>query len=431
MRTKAFAALGAACMLAAVPAQAQQTQAQQSVTSAFNLRIGGFVQMNTTWDSDENNDDNPSQLRQVAVVPGSIQDGQSTVRWAATRARMFFDARGTDLWGAKTRAYTEFDWDGLKLNDDGETSATAAHTPRLRRSYMRFDWPSSYLLIGQERLLFFDAVGSAAGAFIEGVSSGRGGMTGGSRNRAPAFIFASTFPMGGAALELTGSVARHATDRNPTPDDAGGINDTGTRSRRPALQTMAKLTTPLFNRETLIAASTYWGEETLRSGTTAANRVTQDVNSRGYGLQGALPLGPVMPGLGAFELRASVFRAENMARWNLGLNGLTSNSPGANTREIGAKGGWAELNWQITQKYALIAGGGVNKDDRPDVLAMGGTTARNLDNRGVWLFATWRDGPWSSLLGFSKVQTERIVPSTEATTDSDSRSVHLVFRYSF
>ena len=55
-------------------------------------------------------------------------------------------------------------------------------------------------------------------------------MTGGSRNRAPAFIGSTKFALGAPTLELLGSVARHSTDVQP---DAG-INDTGTRGAKPA-----------------------------------------------------------------------------------------------------------------------------------------------------------------------------------------------------
>src|SRR5439155_8737886 len=105
--------------------------------------------------------------------------------------------------------------------------------------------------------------------YIEGVATARGGMTGGSRNRAPAFIGATSFPLGGASLELAGSVARHTTD---SAADAG-INDTGTRAAKPALETMAKLTAPLVGREALIAVSTYWGQEELRSGDRKSTRL--------------------------------------------------------------------------------------------------------------------------------------------------------------
>jgi hypothetical protein len=157
--------------------------------------------------------------------------------------------------------------------------------------------------------------------------------------------------------------------------------------------------------------------------------VTQDVHSTGYGLQGSLPLGPVMGGLGAFELRASVFKAENMARWNLGSNSTFGAVP--NVGEVRADGGWVELNWQFARSYSLIAGTGVSKDDKDDVRRIGGATPRVFDNSGWWLFLTWTSGPWASLLGYSKVDTNWLVPTTSAEINNDSSAVHWVLKYSF
>src|SRR2546425_5273285 len=142
-------------------AQERAPAPSNPVTSLFNLRIGGYVQTNVTRGSDENTGDNPSSLRKLAVEKGSAQEDRETLRWAATRTRLFLDLRGPEMWGAKTPAYTEFDWDGVKLNENtGASSAGAAHTPRLRHAYARFDWPVPYLTVGQTTLLFDSAVSS-------------------------------------------------------------------------------------------------------------------------------------------------------------------------------------------------------------------------------------------------------------------------------
>ena len=65
------------------------------------------------------------------------------------------------------------------------------------------------------------------------------------------------------------------------------------------------------------------------------------------------------------------------------------------------------------------------------VIDIGGTTPRIFDNKGVWLFATWTDGPWGFLAGWSKVDTKWLVPTTLEEIKNDSSSVNLVFRYSF
>lgn len=425
---------------------APAAQAQSNVASTFDAKLGGYVQMNTTWDSDEDDNDTLSALRKIAplprkaqngTLPGSAQDGQKTLRWASTRTRLFLDVHGSELWGAKTRAYVEMDFDGLRLNEDsGAASASAANTPRLRRAYMRWDWTNTWVLIGQQTLIFLDAVSPYGTTYIEGVGTQQGAITGGARNRAPAFIAAHNFHFGGSNLEVIGSVARNATNNQPLTD----LNDSGARAERPAYETMVKWTMPLFGRQALAAVSTYWGEETINNnpalapdtatitGTAAALR-TQTLRNVGTGLQGALPLGPLTP-IGSFEVRGSAFRATNMATWNLGSNSTTSTTPGL-AAPVHAHGGWAEVNWQITPKYGVAAGGGVSKDDRNDVLAIGGTTLRVQDNQGYWLMWTWTDGPFGFLTSVSNVNTAWITPTTNAETRNSSQSVHFVFRYSF
>jgi len=410
---------------------APAAQAQHSVASTFDAKLGGYVQLNTTWDSDENDDDNPSSMRKSAIKPGDPGQNQRTLRWTDTRTRLFLDVRGSELWGAKTRAYTEMDFDGLKLDETkGTTSASNANTPRLRRAYMRFDWTNTWALLGQQTLLFYDAVSPFGTTYIEGVASGRGGMTGGSRNRAPAFFAGHRLHFGGSTLEVIGSLARHTTDNEP----AGGINDSGTRAERPAYETMVKYSMPLFGREALAAVSTYWGEEKLNNGAaTAAALRTQKLRSVGTGLQGALPLGPVTP-IGAFEVRGSWFRATNMSKWNLGSNASTANSTFSNIgliQPVHAHGGWAEVNWQITPKYGLALGGGRARDDREDVRAIGGTSVKIQDNQGYWLMGTWQDGPWGFMAAISNVDTMWVQPNNNAETRNDSQEIHFVFRYSF
>ncbi len=402
-----------------------------NVTSAFDLKLDGYVQTNVMWDSSENTGDNPSSMRKIAHVKGSIQDGQETLRWAATRTRIWMDARGPDLWGAKSRGYFEFDWDGLKLGEtSGTVSSTAANTPRLRRAYMRFDWSTFYILIGQDTLIFDGVV--SGGAELEGVASGHGDITAGSRNRTPEVNIGASIPMMGAKLDLVGSVARHATDRQT---DAG-LNDSGARSAVPALEALVKATVPIFGRNAVFGASNYWGEEELRSGTTKATLLTKNVHSTGYALEALLPLGPAIPGIGAFDIRGNWFTAKNMASWNLGLNSLTTTTVSATStpKEISSSGGWGEVDWAVNKNLAFGGGGGRVEDDKGDLLKIvsATTTATTVwKNQGWWLFGTWTDGPFLLQILYGKVDTTRIATATSATTKTHDDEVAFIFRYTF
>ena len=413
-------ALAALTTFVLPPLFAEAQQAPTPVTSNFSVRIGGYVQTNVTWDSDENNDDNPSALRKVAVVKGAEQQDRETLRWAATRTRLFMDVRGPEVWGAKSRAYIEFDWDGLKLNENtGASSAGAAHTPRLRHAYARFDWPTMYLTAGQTTLIFNSVVSSQSE--LEGVSSSHGDITAGSRNRAPQFILGKVIPIAEAKLELVGSVARHATDRTP----AAGLNDTGSRSALPAVQGLVKGSVPLFGRDAILAVSNYWGEELL-----TVSAVSKAVHSTGLAVEAFLPL-PAIPGVGAPDLRGAWFTADNMERWNLGLNGLTSTSLSASPREITATGWWAEAFLEILKNFGLGAGYGQVVDDRHWVIKSGGSSPLAQDNSAGWIFGQWNAGPVLVEVLYAQIDTTRVIPTTQRDQDTQSTAAHLIFRYRF
>jgi hypothetical protein len=416
-------------------AEAQRAVAPQNpVTSNFNVRIGGYVQTNVTWDSDENQDDNPSALRKLAVRRDKASQHQETLRWAATRSRLFIDVRGPEVWGAKTRAYTEFDWDGLKLNDDGDSSSTAAHTPRLRHAYARFDWPAVYLTVGQTTLIFDSVVSSESE--VEGVSSAHGDITAGSRNRTPQFILGFIIPVGPAKLELAGSVGRHATDSNPDPpeDNAQSLNDSGARSALPALQGLIKVSVPLFGRDLIVAGSGFWGEETIVQNRDANSRAFKKVHSTGLALEAYIPL-PGIPGIGAPDIRGAVFTADNMSRLNLGLNGLTTAGsappdPTTNLQEITAYGGWGEVNFEFLKYFNIGAGWGHVEDQRDWVIRRGGSQ-RALTNDAGWLFGQYTIGPVVTELLYGRIFTTRIDTASRHEHDTQSDAIHLVFRYRF
>ena len=415
-------ALAAVTTFVLLPPLADAQQQQNPVTSLFNVRIGGYVQTNVTWDSDENPDDNPSALRQFAGIPGSDEEDRETLRWAASRTRLFIDVRGPETVGARTRAYTEFDWDGLKLTETtGNASATAAHTPRLRHAYARLDWPAAYLTVGQTTLLFNSAVSSESE--VESVTSAHGDITAGSRNRAPQFILGTVVPVGPAKMEVAGGVSRHATDRQA----AAGINDSGSRSSLPALSGIVKASVPVFGRDARFAVSGYWGEETLTDGP-----ASKDVNSQGVALEALVPIPIPVTGM-ALDIRGAGFLAENMARWNLGNagGGLTETDPTLNPREIPSKGFWVEANLGLPANFAIGLGRGYVQDKRSKVRAIGGTDPEPLDNTGWWGFAQWSAGPVLVELLYGRIETTYIVPATGDEDETHSDAIHMIVRYRF
>jgi hypothetical protein len=178
----------------------------------------------------------------------------------------------------------------------------------------------------------------------------------------------------------------------------------------------------MFGRDGVFAASVYRGEETLTSGTTE-----RDVDNTAFVLEALLPL-PLIPG----DVRGGWFTAENMARPNLGHNGVTNTGSSIVTtvpKEIGADGWWGEVNWNVIKDFTVGAGYGRTDDDKNDVIKMGGTTARVLENEGWWLHANWSNGPFLIGVLYGEVETTRIVPATGAKSKSDAQEFLVVFRF--
>lgn len=396
--------------------------AQKNVTSTYDMRIRGYVQMNVTWDSDENTGDSANTLRTFAPVKGSAEEGRETLRWGAFRTRLAVDVRGPDVWGAKSRAYIETDFDGFQ---DGNT---AAHTPRLRHAYMRFDWPQFYVLIGQTTMLFTSAVSTAAE--LSGVTSGaRGDITGGSRNRTPQIQVGTSIPMMGAKLDLAGSIARNSADARQGDTN---LNDSGARAMTPAVSAIATATVKLFGRDAVFSGSWFHGEETFICTTITATctaKTEADVDNNGLSFEWLLPLGPAIPGLGALDFRGNYFTGENMDRV-MALGGVTSTNPTANPSEIQADGWWAEIFWGINKNFAVLAGMGRMEADTGDLIKAGGTQVEK--NEGKWVAAQYQEGPFllEVLYGFD-LETTRLATSTGVRTDTDAQALHLIFRYRF
>ncbi|MDD5008015.1 MAG: hypothetical protein PHU49_08350 [Syntrophorhabdaceae bacterium] len=110
-----------------------------SVTSRWDMTIGGFVKFDAGWASQAQGGD------YMFASPGSItgnynvtdQYGNSFM--AAGETRLNFAIKGPDGWGAKTSAFIEGDF----------RQGGAYEAFRLRHAFMKFDWGSTNLVVGQ------------------------------------------------------------------------------------------------------------------------------------------------------------------------------------------------------------------------------------------------------------------------------------------
>lgn len=119
-----------------------------SATSRFDVTIGGMVKVDMGYNSQGNAADTTVAQRASTSSTKNILDEYDNSFMAAGETRLNFLVKGPDAWGAKTSAFIEGDFRG---GAGGAAAGAAASYGlfSLRHAFMKFDWPTSSLLIGQ------------------------------------------------------------------------------------------------------------------------------------------------------------------------------------------------------------------------------------------------------------------------------------------
>ncbi|OPY79666.1 MAG: hypothetical protein A4E64_00309 [Syntrophorhabdus sp. PtaU1.Bin058] len=110
-----------------------------SVTSRWDMTIGGFVKFDAGWASQAVSGDYLWASPESYTGNWSVTDKYSNSFMAAGETRLNFAIKGPDSWGAKTSAFVEGDF-----RQSGVYEAF-----RLRHAFMKFDWGDTNLVIGQ------------------------------------------------------------------------------------------------------------------------------------------------------------------------------------------------------------------------------------------------------------------------------------------
>ena len=133
--------------------------------SATEFSLGGFIKLDTMWDSDSGVGKNMNGLPARNNDPN---DKHGRLKFTAQGSRFNFTIKGPDLWGAKTSGFIEMDFDAAENGLSAGAAAGAAtpgvalngtsksYTPRLRHAMFRFNWPTSELMMGQYFSMFCD-----------------------------------------------------------------------------------------------------------------------------------------------------------------------------------------------------------------------------------------------------------------------------------
>lgn len=122
-----------------------------SATSRWDLTIGGYVKFDVMWADKSMNQDITFAPRDNGTSTSSQAD-YNALTWGAAESRLNFLVKGPDTWGAKSSAFIEFDFRvGNVTSYDSATrsSLNSYGVASLRHAFMKFDWPTVSLIMGQ------------------------------------------------------------------------------------------------------------------------------------------------------------------------------------------------------------------------------------------------------------------------------------------
>jgi hypothetical protein len=120
-----------------------------TVNAATEFSLGGFIKLNTFWDSTQNNRNLTAPVRRDNDP--SFHHGQ--LFFGSSESRMNFTIKGPKVLGAVLTGFIEFDFDGTNATQPNAGVSNAAGM-RLRHAMFRLNWPDTELLLGQYSSLF-------------------------------------------------------------------------------------------------------------------------------------------------------------------------------------------------------------------------------------------------------------------------------------
>jgi hypothetical protein len=143
-----------------------------SVTSRWDVTIGGYIKFDVGWMSQSQGIDYRVAAPAARTGVDSLTADYGNINWYSGETRLNFAIKGPDAWGAKTSAFLEGDFRGVAgagptstgISAADAASFTAAQTAALNRAlrqqnrstgyftlrhaFMTFDWGNTKLLMG-------------------------------------------------------------------------------------------------------------------------------------------------------------------------------------------------------------------------------------------------------------------------------------------
>jgi len=114
-----------------------------SATSRFDMTIGGNVNFNFGYNSQNYNQDSfHAPTRDSRAGTSNLNADKGNVRYSVADSQINFLSRGPDAFGAKTMGFMAIDFRG------GNTGNQVGGA-QLQYAFVKFDWANSYLLMGK------------------------------------------------------------------------------------------------------------------------------------------------------------------------------------------------------------------------------------------------------------------------------------------
>ncbi len=378
----------------------------------LRLQVYGYLKADLTYDSQATEPKMDTTFT-FFVLPETAGEKDSQVRLGARESRLGLNLFGPDIGQWKTTGKFEMDFYG------GGGTANS-YTPRMRLAYLDAASPCGLSLrFGQDWDTFVELAPRIVNfAYLADV--GALGL------RRPQARATKEIAFG----KNTKLVAKVAAAQTVGQDLDGGGFDDGSDADAPTAQWNIALHQQLWVEKKMarISFAGHYGRETLdgvtRTAATNANGVvtetpkvtsTDDTDYDTWSAQGSI----FLPLTKCLAVQANLWTGENLDTYYGGIGQGVNMTLG---QAIAAKGGWAQLLWDPTEKIAVALGYSVDDPDDEDL-----SPTNRSKNSMILANVAYKFTPAVALLAEYSQMTTDYLEGEDATNDR----VQLAMKYSF
>ncbi|MGB7846271.1 MAG: hypothetical protein WBL63_11695 [Candidatus Acidiferrum sp.] len=333
---------------------AEQSQTKVESGSKYRVRLTGLVLFNMFENrGNVQNTDFP----QLALAPAAISSG-GLFGGSLRQSQIGIQAFGPTIGGAHTSADVQFDFaGGFPETPNGVSFGIV----RLRTGTVRFDWPKTSVVAGQDTLFFSPLTPTSLATLATPALAYSGNLWGWTPQLRAEHRFAvaessSLLLQGGILDALSGETPPPAYYRYPT---------WGERSGQPAYAVRLAWAQNIRGQNLTLGAGGYYGRQAWGLGRT--------VDSWAGTVDATFPLGNL------FEFTSQFYRGRGIGGLGggIGQSVIWSGSlldPATQVYGLDSMGGWAQLKYKATSKLQFNGAFGLDNPYAGDLRENGGNT---------------------------------------------------------